>query len=196
MTKKIKKEIIEWAIFFGVIGGLYFTGWHTEVLGTLQRAILATGIIRPDLDEDSQGVANLSFELRDLNGKLHSVSDWEGDVIFINLWATWCPPCIAEMPDINNLYRAKGNDVRFVMISLDDDPEKAKNFIERKGFKFPVYSLVNGLPAAFHSNSIPTTFVISRDGKIAVKRMGLAKYNTEDFKGFLDELVRKEVSDL
>ena len=196
MTKKVKREIIEWSLFIVVVGGLYITGWHTEVLGTLQRGILATGIIRPDIEEDSQGKANYNFQLRDMEGNIHNVNDWKGEVIFINLWATWCPPCIAEMPDINNLYRVKGQDVRFVMISLDDDPEKAKQFIERKGFKFPVFTQVSGLPAVFHSNSIPTTFVIDQNGEIVVKRMGLAKYYTDDFKQFLDDLVSKKVSEL
>jgi thiol-disulfide isomerase/thioredoxin len=189
MSKKIKRELIEWGVLIIVVVGLYLSGWHTEVLGTLQRGVLATGIIRPDLENESISKMDYGFSLQTLQGEIFDVNELKGEVVFVNLWATWCPPCIAEMPDIHQLYQSKGEKVEFLMISLDDDPSKAAAFIERKGFDFPVYSATYGLPKVLHSNSIPTSFVINRNGDIVVKRMGLAKYNTEEFKYFLDDLI-------
>ena len=196
MNKKLKRELIEWGLFITVVTSLYLTGWHTEVLGTLQRGVLATGIITPDLDEESLGQADYQFHLRDTNNDVHKVENWKGEVLFINLWATWCPPCIAEMPDIHDLYLERKGDVRFVMISLDDDWGKARAFIEKKEYEFPVYTQVDGLPRVFHSSSIPTTFVVSADGEIVMKRQGLAQYDNEDFHRFLDGLLSQKVSNL
>ena len=104
----------------------------------------------------------------------------------MNMWATWCPPCIAEMPDIHELYKdVASEDIVFVMLSLDDDPQKAKDFIAQKKYTFPVYFLNSPLPKVYSSNSIPTTYVISPEGKIVSKNYGMANYNNSSFKKFL-----------
>ena len=74
------------------------------------------------------------------------------------------------------------------MISLDDDPQKAAKFIKRKGYTFPVYTVLGNLPQAYASQSIPTTFVISPEGKIVVKHKGMAAYNTSKFKKLLHDI--------
>lgn len=187
--KSIKREIIEWVIFFGIIATLYFTGLHTPVLGFMQGLILKTGIIRPSIEKESNIRAIYSFSLINQNGDLVDFKKFQGEPVFINLWATWCPPCIAELPDINNLYNElKGKNIHFFMISLDDDFEKAKRFIDKKGYDFPIYQRASMIPEVFHSNAIPTTFVISPKGMIVVKKSGMAKYNTEEFKNYLIKL--------
>ncbi|WP_339793846.1 TlpA disulfide reductase family protein [uncultured Imperialibacter sp.] len=188
MDKKKKREIIEWAVILGVMATLYFTGLHTEVIGTLQRGILATGIMSPSEPESTLSLteSDYQFQLEDLEGKVSSFSDLKGKTVFINLWATWCPPCIAEMPEIQDLYDKVGSDkVVFVMISLDDERDKAIKFIQKKEYTFPVYTLVSGLPAVFHSQSIPTTFVIAPNGQVKVQQFGMASYDTEDFRNLL-----------
>jgi peroxiredoxin len=74
------------------------------------------------------------------------------------------------------------------MISLDDDFEKAKRFIDKKGYDFPIFKIGSNIPEVFHSNAIPTTFVISPEGMIVVKKSGMAKYNTEEFRNYLKEM--------
>ncbi len=174
-----------------VFAGLYLTGWHTEVLGTLQRGVIATGLIRPDLGETEGRTMDYDFRLTTLEGQEIHMSNFRQETLFINLWATWCPPCIAEMPDIHDLYLEKGEKVEFLMISLDDDPKKAAAFIDRKGFEFPVYIASYGLPGTLRSNSIPTTYVVAPNGQIKMTRKGLAKYDTDEFKKYLDNLVSK-----
>ena len=184
--KSVKREIIEWAIFLGIMGFLFGTGLHTPVFGFFQGLILKTGIIQPSMDESAIGTADYNFVLIDQEGNRKSFTDFEHEVVFINFWATWCPPCIAEMPDIHELYKEMHVDgVNFVLISLDDDFQKARNFVKKKEFDFPIYRLASPLPKVYESTAIPTTYVISPNGKIVVSKSGMAKYNTRKFKSFL-----------
>ena len=187
MKRKLKRELIEWGVLLTVVGVLFITGWYKEVAGFLQRGILETGILKPSVSENSRP-ADYTFQLLDSEGRKVNFSNFEDKTVFLNIWATWCPPCIAEMPDINNLYKKVGDQVSFVMISVDNQPETALKFVERKGFDFPIYFLQTGLPAAYQSSSIPTTFIISPSGEIVVEEHGLSKYNTEEFRTFLSSL--------
>jgi thiol-disulfide isomerase/thioredoxin len=200
---KNKKEIIQWVVTITLIVILFTTGLHTEVIGGLQRLVLSTGINKPDVPESApveQVSARSTLEtssyaydmpLQGLDGKQINLQALKGKVVFMNLWATWCPPCIAEMPGIHNLYKKMNTTkVAFVMLSLDEDPQKAKKFIERKGYSFPVYLPAGSMPADFHTNAIPTTFVLGRDGKILARHEGMADYNNEEFSNYLKSLTR------
>jgi len=192
--KSLKRDIIEWGIFIGIISIMYLTGLHTPVLGALQGLVLKTGIIQPSTVEKNYGTADYNFSLLDENGEVVDFEKFKGKTIFLNLWATWCPPCIAEMPDINDLYEDIGQNenIEFVMLSLDKDFEKAKTFIEKKDFNLPIYQLNTHLPDEYNSSSIPTTFVIDPNGKIVLSKKGMAKYNTSKFRGFLSNLSKKD----
>jgi thiol:disulfide interchange protein len=105
-SKKVKKEIRDWAIFAGVLLTLYLTGLHTDVAAFAQRMVLATGIANPDTEiEKEQTKAAYDFTLNQLDGDILNFEDLKGKVVFINFWATWCAPCIAEMPSIDSLYK-------------------------------------------------------------------------------------------
>ena len=108
MNKKVKKNLNEFGVFGGILLVLYFTGLHTEVVGFLQRGILKTGLLNPDIavNDDSVNMIKADYGLRLINSKGENVNmeEYKGKVILLNLWATWCPPCIAEMPGINQLY--------------------------------------------------------------------------------------------
>lgn len=183
-AKKYRRELIEWAILAVVATTLYVTGLHTEVIGQIQRLVLATGIMQPSADQTTTD-ARYDLRLSTLQGQPVDFADFEGKTVFLNFWATWCPPCVAEMPDIEKLYEKTGTEVVFVMISLDDDREKARKFIARKGFAMPVYFLESALPPVYNPSSIPTTYVISPSGKIVLSQHGMAKYNTDEFQSFL-----------
>ncbi|MGL1885241.1 MAG: TlpA family protein disulfide reductase [Reichenbachiella sp.] len=184
---KISKELKEWGIMIVIFGTLYFTGYYKDVAGFLQGMILEIGFMKPDqIEENDQQTASYDFFIRDVNGQKIDFHSFEGKTVFINYWATWCPPCIAEMPDINDLYHnMKDQNIEFVMISLDEDFDKAKKFVDRKGYDFPIYQMASQRPVVYNSNSIPTTYVLSKKGKIVAKRSGMAKYDTEEFRTFL-----------
>jgi len=184
--KSAKREIIEWVVFLGVIVILWATGLHTPVIGFIQGLVLKTGIIKPNIELENPDEADYNLKLTDRDGNPASLLDFQGKVIFMNIWATWCPPCIAEMPDIHDLYQEmKNDDIVFVMLSVDDDLQKAISFVDKKGFEFPVYQLAGPMPVAFESSAIPTTFVISPEGKIVVRKSGMAKYNSQKFREYL-----------
>lgn len=192
-TKKhssFKKELLQWSIIFVIGAGLYATGYHTEVIGKLQSVLLYTGIFQPDTEESiiHGSRADYNMPLLTITGERTSLSDFEGKTIFINFWATWCPPCIAEMPNIQRLYNEVENeDIVFVMASLDGDPQKAWDFVERKGFTFPVYSVI-AKPRIYDASIVPSTYVISPQGNIVMKHQGMAKYDTDSFKEFLNSV--------
>ena len=207
MSKKTKKKkstkrtLIEYLIIALVFLILYLTGLHTEVIGFMQRGLLATGLITPKIEmtnqDDSQAditasttaiPADFNLMLMDEDGQTILLEDFKGKPIFMNMWATWCPPCIAEMPNINKLYKEIGSQVNFVMIALDDDFETAKAFNTRKGFDLPIYTLQSHRPAMYQSATVPTTYVISADGQLMLTHKGMAYYNTSKFKKFLEGL--------
>ena len=196
MNKKIKKTLLEYGVIGTIILTLFFTGLHTEVFGFIQRGMLETGIMNPEVEETFEPApgtenprADFSLKLINSKGEKVNMEQFKGKVIFINLWATWCPPCIAEMPGINALYNdVKNENVEFLMLSLDDSFEKAKKFRDKKGFDFEIYKLDGQLPQMYYSRSIPTTYVVGADGNLALTHSGMADYDTEEFKEFLRKL--------
>src|SRR5699024_7381275 len=159
-------------------------GLHTEVFGFIQRGILATGLMTPDIETHAQKKApkaNLDVPLFNSKGERVNMQMFEGKVIFMNIWATWCAPCIAEMPGINALYqKVKNEDIVFVMLSIDDRFEKAVAFKEQKGFDFEVYRLDGKLPQMYATQSIPTTYVIDSEGNLVLDHKGMANYNSDE----------------
>ncbi len=199
--KKRNSWILNGAIAVIAIA-LYATGLHTEVIGFAQRGLLATGLMNPDVKEIAQvshgenetaavpmaTKADFNLKLRDRDGNITTLESFKGKVIFMNFWATWCPPCIAEMPSIDKLHEEMGEEVAFVMISLDRDFELAKAFDTRKGYNLPIYALAGSLPRMYESSAIPTTYVIDADGNLALTHKGMADYNSKEFKKFLTGL--------
>ena len=197
MNKKMKKSLIEYSVVGAVLLTLFLTGLHTEVFGFIQRGVLATGLMNPEVKESenvmpatSNPKADFSLKLMNSKGERVNMEEFRGKVIFLNIWATWCPPCIAEMPGINNLYNdiKEEDEVVFLMLSVDDNFEKAKRFKEKKGFDFEVYQAVGGIPQMYHSQSIPTTYIINSKGELALTHTGMADYHTPEFKEFLETL--------
>jgi thiol-disulfide isomerase/thioredoxin len=199
MKKDKKRTWIQYGVIALAVITLYVTGWHTDVIGFAQRGVLATGLMNPDVPELVKGQsdttlsdfktsvtkADFDLVLIDDHGEEHSLIDFKGKVIFFNMWATWCPPCIAEMPNIDKLHEEMGDEVAFVLLSLDQDFEKAKTFNMRKGYELPIYQPASSLPAMYESSSIPTTYIIDAAGNLALTHYGMADYNTQEFKDFL-----------
>ena len=184
MNKTVKELLIVIVVF--VI--LNVTGLLSEVVGLVQRAVLFTGIMNPDVEAILEPEeADYSLIMTNMEGERVVFSDFRDKTIFLNLWATWCGPCIAEMPNINSLYNKTDKDkVVFVMLSLDDETEKARKFMERKDFDFTAYMPAGNVPRVYTTGSIPTTHVISPDGKIVFTKKGTANYDTDEFRKFLE----------
>ena len=202
MSSETRKSLIQYGLIAVVAITLYATGLHTEVIGFVQRGLLSTGILNPNVEkiteartkETESGVlsnftkADLKFRIIDKNGNITSLEEMQGKVIFMNLWATWCAPCIAEMPSINKLHEEMGDEVAFVILSLEDDFEKAKAFDKRKGYNLPIFSLASNMPTMYDSSTIPTTYIIDAKGNLVLTHSGMADYNSDKFKKFLRSL--------
>lgn len=186
-----KRDIIELVIIVGIFATIYLTGTQAEVFGKVQQVFLHTGVMNASqLDEDAYEIANLDFQLTDRSGKVLEVKDLRGQTIFINIWATWCAPCVAEMPGINKLREKFKDDpnVHFLMISEDRDLQTAVKWVDKKGFDLPIYKTITALPDMYETGYVPSTFVISPEGEIVVRHTGLANYNTRKFRRLLTEL--------
>lgn len=200
-TKKSgwKRTFIEWGVIFGIGATLYTTGLHTEVIGTLQRAMLWTGFF----DADTSNIATTKgpmlsdadyrFSMQTADGEMISLSNFRGDVIFLNVWASWCPPCVAEMPTIETLYdNVSGQDnIHFILLSMDQEEQKATNFMKNKEFPMPYHFPRSRMPNKLQSQYLPTTYVISKDGQIVYKKEGIADYSSLNFAQWMRELAEK-----
>ncbi len=118
--------------------------------------------------------AAIDFELTDQYGKIHRISDYRGRVVFLNFWATWCPPCREEMPYIQNLYEKYGDDSDVVILavagpgSIDDQDEAGvAAFLSDHGYTYPVLMDFTGeVFGSYGVNALPTTFMIDRNGNV------------------------------
>ncbi|TDQ19432.1 thiol-disulfide isomerase/thioredoxin [Algoriphagus boseongensis] len=189
-----KKEIKSWGLILAFFALLYFTGLLPVIQGGIQSVFLATGLIKPKLEIPD--LTNQQFDYRgqfkDMDGNLVDLQDYRGKVVFINIWASWCGPCRAEMPHISELYKKVKNqpDLEFLLIGTDNDFQKSKNFIEGKNWAFPVVHASFGLNRSLQSESIPTTLVVGKNGKIIFYQEGMSNFNTDEFENFLLESAR------
>ena len=191
--KKFARAARPWAIAIGLFLVLKVTGLGSTISLATQGALMKAGVmdIKPEALVSREEGFSYNFVVKDLDGKELPMSALKGKVIFLNLWATWCGPCRVEMPSIQNLYNSVDKDkVAFVMLSLDQEGARAKiaQFISSKQFSFPVYQPASPLPKLLRVNTIPTTFIISPDGKVKSKKTGMANYDTDEMREFLKEL--------
>lgn len=127
-----------------------------------------------------------SFSVQDVNGNIVNLQSFRGKKVFVNLWASWCPPCKKEMPSIEKLSRiVDTSKVKFVMISYDDQFEKAKNYIASKGYKFSIYFPVENPPALFNVQAIPNTFIFNESGELIKQIEGGENYDTKEYRDLL-----------
>jgi thiol-disulfide isomerase/thioredoxin len=191
-SKSWKRSLIEWGVFILIAATLYLTGYHTQVIGTAQRGLLATGLITPsyEVDEESMRDAGTEFYFADESFETKSIALYRGKVVFLNIWASWCPPCIAEMPSIASLYEQVKYDenIEFILVSMDEDFEKAKAFMQSRDLDMPIYHYRGRDREIYSSDLIPTTYVITPDGRIAMEKQGMAKYDSPEFVEFLEKL--------
>ncbi len=126
------------------------------------------------------------FTLTNAMGETVEFSSLKGKTIFVNLWATWCPPCVAEMPSIVSLYQqTKGENNAFVLLSLDEDFETAKKWVKARNLDIPIYA-TSQLPPLFEVRSIPTTFIFQPDGKMIFTHVGSEDYSKPKFQKIMN----------
>ena len=123
-------------------------------------------------------IRTTAFPASALEGKSDSLNELNHKPVFLNLWATWCPPCIAELPAIKELYEDVNTQVNFILLS-NEDPATVKAWLVKNGYdKLPVYFAAN-TPRELNSQTIPATFVIDKTGKVVLAKKGAARWNSD-----------------
>lgn len=182
---------------FRITTDLLFYLLILSLLIPFSRKFVATGMNkltmhRPAIIREASRVSleegDYEWTLSDLDGTAVSFREFKDEVVFLSIWATWCPPCRAEMPNIQHLFEQYGDRVSFVLAS-QEDPETLVRFMEDHGYTMPVYRMVQNPPSRLSTSSIPTTFLIGPGGKIHVRKTGAAKWDGKFFTAYLEEML-------
>ena len=177
-------------VFYLLILSLIIPFSRKYVATGLNRAVMhRPAIIAGDRQDTLAGI-DYNWVMRDSDGNQVSFSKFRGETVFLSFWATCCPPCRAEMPNIQNLYTEFGTEMSFVLVSMED-PEIIDGFMEKNAYDIPVYRLVQNLPEKLQSTSIPTTYLIGPAGQIQVDKTGAARWDGRFFREFLRSELKK-----
>lgn len=133
------------------------------------------------------GMADYSWQMNALDGRAVSFSEFQDRVVFLNVWATWCGPCVAEMPAIQRLHDAVSAEGIALALVSNEDADTVRGFVQKRGYTFPVY-LSQNLPGVFDTETIPATFVVSREGRVVLSHTGAAAWDSTACKSFLRAL--------
>ena len=136
---------------------------------------------------------NFGWTLRDLDDKPVSFAQFQGRTVVVNIWATWCPPCRAEMPSLAALAtnpQLKEQGIEVVCISTDESPDTLRRFVAKKDWKMTMLRATDMI-AAFMSDGIPATFILAPDGRVAASESGAARWDDPAVVTFLESLAAK-----
>lgn len=161
-----------------VVGVLTFFGYFTPTYSKQPTEKVQTTQKQPTIEE---------ITFYDQYGKKHSLKEYKGKVVFLNFWASWCPPCNHELPDVEALYKEMGYNKKDVVVlgvvnpsdgvspsAEQIDATEMKKFIAKKGLTFPVLFDVSGIYMSyFMIDAFPTTYIIGKDGKVVKKIQGM-----------------------
>ena len=143
----------------------------------------------PQLASEPQVAGDVLY--RTLNGQVQRLSDNKGHVVFLNLWGTWCIPCIAEMPKVQRLYDHYQGDpeVRFLIVSRLDSPDTVRLFAKQGRFTLPFYVTHDSdIPESLRFGQYPATFIFDKRGRLVSKQIGPADWSDASVVSFLDKL--------
>lgn len=128
-----------------------------------------------------QGDPSLDFTAQMTNGDSFTLSKQAGKVVLVNFWATWCGPCVREMPDLNRLYEEYSSDerVEIIAVNVGESADTVQRFLAQQGFGLPVaYDTSESISYAYHITAIPRTIIFHKDGTISADYLGSRDYQT------------------
>ena len=223
-AKVVKYTVKVGGALLVLMGVMMFTGWMNGVTGYLSQFGASTtqpaasssvaaapsapqATVAPEASsansaDSAAPVPAPDFTLVDQNGETHTLSDYKGKVVFLNFWATWCPPCKDEMPDIEALYEEQGLNAGDVVVlgianpktdeypnNSDGTVQDVTDFLSQNGYTYPVVMDTTGeVFSAYGITAFPTTFMIDKDGNIfGYARGGLTR-------DIMDSIVQQTLS--
>lgn len=190
LSRKTKSDFIFWGILLLFIAYLFFTpsgentrAWLTSLtLSSPSNSITQTNLQIKD-----------DWQLTSTNGDEVWLSELNKP-IFINIWATWCPPCQSELPSILELETKYKGKVDFLLVSPDESLDKLKNFAKQKGYSTTFYNAKNRTPKNLITNSYPTTYILGANKKVILQSVGAHDWNTESIHEIFDQLIKEQVT--
>jgi len=180
-------------LFFGFLIFLFTPyGLNTRAKLTQGVAYVKTLIMPPKAETVNDRIEfNTDFSLKGVtNATDVNLNDLKGEVVFINYWATWCPPCRAEMPSLQSLYDDYKEKVSFVFIT-SDEKSKVDAFYTKHNYELPTYNILSNPPKEIDTQSLPATFVIDKNGNVALSEFGPANWNSTKVRELLDNLIKE-----
>lgn len=173
-------------ILIAGLGILLFTDIGTRLKGKVTRYFSEN--VTLDQDQLPLALDTYTWELEDMGETPLNFESLKGQVVLVNFWATWCGPCIAEMPSMQLLYNDYGKRVAFLFIT-DEPHRKAANFLEKRKLDLPVYFSESERPRLLRSKMLPTTYIIDKNGMIVVAETGAMDWNSPNIRKLLDTLL-------
>ncbi len=122
------------------------------------------------------------FTALTLSGAEAKLSDTKGKIVILNFWATWCPPCKAEMPSLEALWKGmKGRDFTIMGVSGGESLDTVKSFVAAGGYTYPIYAdPSNAAASKYGVRAIPTTLILDKSGGVIASKVGGADFNSSD----------------
>ena len=191
IEKQKKKSLWAWIgdiLFAALIIGLLIPGTRTPIMVFMKKITMFSPSVSADDNYGQLTKMDYQWQLLDEKGKQTKLIDYKDKPIFINFWATWCPPCIAEMPAIDNLQREYSDRVTFLLVSYEDHAI-TQGFLKSKALNTHTFQALSKEPELLSSNSIPITFIIDKQGQIVVKKTGSSQWDSDSVKELLDQLI-------
>lgn len=192
MNKKVLILMLALVVLLAVAGAAY-----KALSPGVQMDNLATGeTVAAEVPEGTEATAddNLApdFTVYDLEGNAHSLSDFRGQPVIVNFWASWCGPCKSEMPDFEEKYKEYGDTIQFLMVNLTDGSqetvETAQGYIDGQGYTFPVYFDTDYSGAiAYAVSAVPATYFIDENGSLIA--YGKGSLSQEQLQRGIDMLI-------
>lgn len=170
-----------------IVLSILFAGTITAVsIDSLNEKFIAQGFAIPN-----EALASIDFDLENINGDKESLSDYQGKVVFLNFWATWCGPCRLEMPSMQKLYdEFKDDGLEIVAVNLGERQKTVVKFLEKNELSFPVLlDETNMVAGIYGARSIPTTYIIDRNGNILSMTVGTREWYTEETRALFADIL-------
>jgi len=140
--------------------------------------------------DDRVQLSPFDYKVQNLNGEVTQHRIGDGQITFLSFWATWCAPCLAELPSIQKLYQDYGNRVNFVLVTREDTA-MVQAFMAQKDYELPVYFPRSQVPEVLQSNSLPTNYLIDGRGQVLIAETGAANWNSQKVRVLLDGLLNE-----
>lgn len=187
-SKSSKLKIAGDLVFWIFVILLIIPVTRREITTVVIKATLRKPKVQEERVVEKMNEENYDLLFTNLEGRTISLEDYQGEVIFLNFWATWCPPCRAEMPSIQKLYNDYSDRIAFILVS-NEEKQRVEEYFNEFNYSLPVYTQRSALPDVFNVKSIPTTYLINRSGEIILEKTGAADWNADAFRNQLDAMV-------